>query len=154
MSINFLILLSFFSLEFLINFSFWSTCPSSPLFSENVGHRHFNILAWELQGLHHLESVSFFLKYFFMIFEHLTLSACLRIKKKNQMLCMKNYRDNLCSSASCYLCPERSKNRSPLPRLGLRWINANKSVMQYLDAVSKTTEWSLFVSKASHSISQ
>ena len=26
--------------------------------------------------------------------------------------------------------------------------------MQYLDAISKTTEWSLFVSKASHSISQ
>ena len=26
--------------------------------------------------------------------------------------------------------------------------------MQYLDAVSKTTEWSLFVSKANHSISQ
>ena len=24
--------------------------------------------------------------------------------------------------------------------------------MQYLDAVSKTTEWSLFISKASHSI--
>ena len=26
--------------------------------------------------------------------------------------------------------------------------------MQYLDAVSKTTEWSLFVSKANHSISR
>ena len=26
--------------------------------------------------------------------------------------------------------------------------------MQYLDAISKTTEWSLFVSKANHSISQ
>ena len=26
--------------------------------------------------------------------------------------------------------------------------------MQYLDAVSKTTEWSLFISKANHSISQ
>ena len=25
--------------------------------------------------------------------------------------------------------------------------------MQYLDAISKTTEWSLFVSKANHSIS-
>ena len=29
-----------------------------------------------------------------------------------------------------------------------------KSEMQYLDAISKTTEWSLFVSKANHSISQ
>ena len=26
--------------------------------------------------------------------------------------------------------------------------------MQYLDAISKTTEWSLFISKANHSISQ
>ena len=26
--------------------------------------------------------------------------------------------------------------------------------MQYLDAVSKMTEWSLFVSKANHSVSQ
>ena len=25
--------------------------------------------------------------------------------------------------------------------------------MQYLDAISKTTEWSLFISKANHSIS-
>ena len=28
-----------------------------------------------------------------------------------------------------------------------------ESEMQYLDAISKTTEWSLFVSKAKHSIS-
>ena len=28
-----------------------------------------------------------------------------------------------------------------------------ESEMQYLDAISKTTEWSLFVSKANHSIS-
>ena len=26
--------------------------------------------------------------------------------------------------------------------------------MQYLDAISKTTEWSLFISKANHSVSQ
>ena len=26
--------------------------------------------------------------------------------------------------------------------------------MQYLDAISKTTEWSLFISKANHSISE
>ena len=29
-----------------------------------------------------------------------------------------------------------------------------ESEMQYLDAISKMTEWSLFVSKANHSISQ
>ena len=33
-------------------------------------------------------------------------------------------------------------------------IMVNKRVrMQYLDAISKTTEWSMFVSKANHSIS-
>ena len=39
-----------------------------------------------------------------------------------------------------------------------RWRNfvqsAKKSEMQYLDAISKTTEWSLFASKANHSILQ
>ena len=29
-----------------------------------------------------------------------------------------------------------------------------ESEMQYLDAISKTIEWSLFVSKANHSLSQ
>ena len=29
-----------------------------------------------------------------------------------------------------------------------------ESEMQYLDAISKTTEWSLFISKANHSISR
>ena len=32
--------------------------------------------------------------------------------------------------------------------------STKESEMQYLDAISKTTEWSLFVSKANHSISQ
>ena len=32
--------------------------------------------------------------------------------------------------------------------------STEESEMQYLDATSKTTEWSLFVSKANHSISQ
>ena len=130
MSINFLILLSFFSLEFLINFSFWSTCPSS-LFSENVDHSYFNIPAWELQDLHHLESVSFFLKHFFLIFELLTLLACLRILKK---CCVWKIIEIICAVllpvifvqrefTINLLCPW-SRNRSPLPRLRLRWINA------------------------------
>ena len=32
--------------------------------------------------------------------------------------------------------------------------STKESEMQYLDAISKTTEWSLFVSKANHSTSQ
>ena len=37
--------------------------------------------------------------------------------------------------------------------VAISW-STKESEMQYLDAISKTTEWSLFVSKANHSISQ
>ena len=33
-------------------------------------------------------------------------------------------------------------------------VNKRESEMQYLSAISKMTEWSLFVSKANHSVSQ
>ena len=41
-----------------------------------------------------------------------------------------------------------------LRRNGVALIINRESEMQYLDAISKTTEWSLFVSKANHSTSQ
>ena len=41
-----------------------------------------------------------------------------------------------------------------LTRNGVAITVNNESEMQYLDAVSKMTEWSLFVSKGKHSISQ
>ena len=48
----------------------------------------------------------------------------------------------------CY-CGQESLRRNAVA------IIVNKeSEMQYLDAISKMTEWSLFVSKANHSISQ
>ena len=48
-----------------------------------------------------------------------------------------------------YYCGQESLRRNVVA------IMVNKRVkMQYLDAISKMTEWSLFVSKANHSISQ
>ena len=48
-----------------------------------------------------------------------------------------------------YYCGQKSLRRNGVA------IMVNKRVRnQYLDAISKTTEWSLFVSKANHSISQ
>ena len=41
-----------------------------------------------------------------------------------------------------------------LRRNGVAIMVDKQSEMQYLDAISKMTEWSLFVSKANHSISQ
>ena len=41
-----------------------------------------------------------------------------------------------------------------LRRNGVAIIVNKKSEMQYLDAISKTTECSLFISKANHSISR
>ena len=41
-----------------------------------------------------------------------------------------------------------------LRRNGVAIIVKKESDMQYMDAISKMTEWSLFVSKANHSISQ
>ena len=41
-----------------------------------------------------------------------------------------------------------------LRRNGVTLMVIKESEMQYLDAVSKTTEWSLFTSKANHSMSQ
>ena len=48
-----------------------------------------------------------------------------------------------------YYCGQESLRRN-----GLAIIETKDSEVQYLDAVSKTTECSLFVSKATHSISQ
>ena len=41
-----------------------------------------------------------------------------------------------------------------LRRNGVAIMVKKESKMQYLDAISKTTEWSLFISKANHSISR
>ena len=41
-----------------------------------------------------------------------------------------------------------------LRRNGVAIMVNNVSEMQHLDAISKTTEWSLFFSKANHSVSQ
>ena len=41
-----------------------------------------------------------------------------------------------------------------LRRNGVAIMVNKESEMQYLDAISKTTEWSLFISKANHSISR
>ena len=48
-----------------------------------------------------------------------------------------------------YCCGQESLRRN-----GVATIVNKRYEMQYLDAISKTTEWSLFVSKANHSISQ
>ena len=41
-----------------------------------------------------------------------------------------------------------------LRRNGVAIMVNKESEMQYVDAISKTTEWSLFISKANHSVSQ
>ena len=48
-----------------------------------------------------------------------------------------------------YCCGQESLRRN-----GVAIMVDKQSEMQYLDAISKMTEWSLFVSKANHSISQ
>ena len=48
-----------------------------------------------------------------------------------------------------YYCGQESLRRN-----GVATMVNKESEMQYLDAISKMTEWSLFVSKANHSISQ
>ena len=48
-----------------------------------------------------------------------------------------------------YYCRQESLRRN-----GVAIMVNRESEMQYLDAISKTTEWSLSVSKANHSISQ
>ena len=40
------------------------------------------------------------------------------------------------------------------PLEGILHHSQQESKMQYSDAISKTTEWSLFISKENHSISQ
>ena len=44
--------------------------------------------------------------------------------------------------------------RNPSEEMEYPSWSTKESEMQYLDAISKTTEWSLFVSKANHSVSQ
>ena len=48
-----------------------------------------------------------------------------------------------------YYCRQESLRRN-----GEAIMVNKESEMQYLDAISKMTEWSLFISKANHSISQ
>ena len=43
--------------------------------------------------------------------------------------------------------------KNPLKEMECPSQSTKESEMQYLDAVSKMTEWSLFISKANHSIS-
>ena len=47
-----------------------------------------------------------------------------------------------------YYCGQESLRRN-----GVAIIVKKEFEMQYLDAISKTTEWSLFVSRAKHSVS-
>ena len=47
-----------------------------------------------------------------------------------------------------YYCGQESLRKNGVA------LTVNKAEMHYSDAVSKMTEWSLFVSKANHSISQ
>ena len=47
-----------------------------------------------------------------------------------------------------YYCGQESLRRN-----GVAIMVNKESKMQYLDEISKTTEWSLFISKANHSIS-
>ena len=47
-----------------------------------------------------------------------------------------------------YYCGQESLRRNDRPH------SQQESEMQYLDAVSEMTEWSLFISKANHSIAQ
>ena len=44
--------------------------------------------------------------------------------------------------------------RNPLEEMEYPLWSTKKSEMQYLDAISEMTEWSLFISKANHSESQ
>ena len=44
--------------------------------------------------------------------------------------------------------------RNPLEEMEWPSWSTEESEMRYLDAISKMTEWSLFVSMANHSISQ
>ena len=44
--------------------------------------------------------------------------------------------------------------KNPLEEMELTSYATKESEMQYLDAISETKEWSLFISKANHSISQ
>ena len=55
------------------------------------------------------------------------------------------------NSDDCYIyyCGQESLRRN-----GVALIVNKESREQYLDAISKMTEWSLFISKANHSISQ
>ena len=46
-----------------------------------------------------------------------------------------------------------TEGRNPLEEMESPSWSTKESEMQYLDAISKTTEWSLFASKANHSIS-
>ena len=48
-----------------------------------------------------------------------------------------------------YYCRQKSHRRNGVPIIVIE-----ESKMQFLDAISKTTEGSLFVSKATHSVSQ
>ena len=48
-----------------------------------------------------------------------------------------------------YYCGQESLRRN-----GVVIMVNKESKMQYLEAISKMTEWSLFISKANHSISQ
>ena len=48
-----------------------------------------------------------------------------------------------------YYCRQESLRRN-----GVAITVHKKSEMQYLDAISKTTQWSLLISKANHSVSQ
>ena len=48
-----------------------------------------------------------------------------------------------------YYCGQESLRRN-----GVAIMVNTRSEIQYLDAISKMTEWSLFISKANHSISR
>ena len=49
-----------------------------------------------------------------------------------------------------YYCGQESLRRNGVAIM----VNKKESEMQCLDAISKMTEWSLFISKANHSVSR
>ena len=60
------------------------------------------------------------------------------------------------SPSAVILEPQNAKSATVStvsPSISHEVMGQQESEMQYLDAISKTTEWSLFVSKANHSIS-
>ena len=70
----------------------------------------------------------------------------------------QKWQKDLCSSPRQTIQYHSNPKSLPQPATLKKWSSHHgqqkSPKMQYLDAISKTTEWSLFISKANHSISQ